>query len=58
MSAIADELNLNEISSDLIKKELIKIAKRRLNSDNVKISIERGSKKGEELIDVFNIQTK
>lgn len=40
------ELSLDEIPGDLIKKELIKLVKRRLNSNNVKISIERGSKKG------------
>lgn len=49
MATITDELNIDEISSDLIKKELIKIAKNLLNSNNVEISIEPGSKKGKNL---------
>lgn len=45
---IKDKLNLDEIPNDLIKNELIKIAKKRLNSEDVRISIEHGSKKGTE----------
>lgn len=46
MTNTNEELNLDEITSDVIKNELIRVVKSRLLSDNIKISIEHGSKKG------------
>lgn len=40
------ELNINDISGKLIREELIKIVKKKLNSDDVKLYTEHGSKKG------------
>lgn len=45
-----DELNgldISEISGERIKTGLIKAVQKRLNSDNVVLCIEHGSKKGE-----------
>lgn len=39
-------LDINEISGERIQEGLIKAVKKRLNSDNVKLCIEHGSKKG------------
>lgn len=39
-------LDINEISGEKIRDGLIKAVKKRLNSDNVKLCIEHGSKKG------------
>lgn len=46
MTSNTNEVSIDEIPSDRIKSELMKIAKKHLNSNNVKISIEHGSKKG------------
>lgn len=53
MATNTDEMNIDEISSDLIKNELIKIVKKHVNSNNVKISIEHGSKKGENSLKIL-----
>lgn len=39
-------LNIDEISGERIKKGLIKTVEEQMNSKNIKISIENGSKKG------------
>lgn len=39
-------LSIDEISGDCIKKELLNVIERRLNSKNIKLFIEPGSKKG------------
>lgn len=39
-------LNIDEISGERIKKMLIRIVEEQLNTKNVKIYIEHGSKKG------------
>lgn len=39
-------LSIDELAGDRIKSELIKAVKKRLNSDNVEVCIEHGSKKG------------
>lgn len=39
-------LDVNEISGDLIKEELLGLVQKRLKSNNVKICIENGSKIG------------
>lgn len=41
-----DELNLNDISGELIQNELLKVVKIHLNSNSVKLYTEHGSKKG------------
>lgn len=45
-SEIMNGLDINVISGERIKKGLIDAVKKRLNSDNVKLCIEHGSKKG------------
>lgn len=40
------ELDINQISGNLIREELLKLVKNLLNSDNVKLYTEHGSKKG------------
>lgn len=39
-------LNIDEISDDLIKKELKEVVKRQLGSSKYKLWVEHGSKKG------------
>lgn len=41
-----DGLSIDEISGERIKTGLIEAVKKRLKSDNVKLCIEHGSKKG------------
>lgn len=41
-----DELNLSDISGELIRNDLQKIAREYLNSNNVKFYTKHGSKKG------------
>lgn len=45
-----NELSIDEISGESIKKGLINAVKKRLNSDDVELCIEHGSKKGIKLI--------
>lgn len=45
-----DGLNIDGTPGDLIKKELLKIAKIQLGSENYELSIEPGSKKGRNLL--------
>lgn len=43
---ILDEINLSDIAGELIQNELLEVAKKHLNSINVKFYTEHGSKKG------------
>lgn len=43
---LLEELNLNDISAELVRKEILKVVKKQLNSDNVKLYTQHGSKKG------------
>lgn len=45
-----DGLNIDGTPGDLIKKELLKIAKVQLGSENCELSIGPGSKKGRNLL--------
>lgn len=53
-----DELNINGISGELIREELLRVVKKLVNSDNVKLFTEHGSKKGihSHLNSVFNFE--
>lgn len=46
-------LDISEISGERIKKGLIDAVKKRLNSDNVEMCIEHGSKKGKHLCSIL-----
>lgn len=41
-----DEINLGDISNEIIQKKLLEVAKKHLNSTNVKFYTKHGSKKG------------
>lgn len=40
------ELNIDEIFSDVIKKELIQVGKNQLGCNQIEFGVEHGSKKG------------
>lgn len=50
-------LDINEITGERIKAGLIESVKKRLNSDNVELCIEHGSKKGLQRLSHFKVKS-